>query len=166
MFCVSENLHLCIYENNGMSLLVLGFPDGLDDKDSACNAGDPSSIPGLGRFPGEGNGYPIQYSCLDNSMDRRAWKATVHGGCKCKTWLHYWIPLNILVLFWSLKSVHENIYISSKNFTANNYLIDVFSQMIHKPYLHYENWFIKFLFSCYQVRVCSALSNSKLKTFG
>ena len=72
MFCVSKILYLCIYENNGMSLLVLGFPDGLDDKDSACNAGDPSSIPGLGRFPGEGNGFPIQYSCLDNSMDRRA----------------------------------------------------------------------------------------------
>ena len=48
-------------------------------KESACNAGDPGSIPGLGRFLGEGNGYPIQYSCLENPLNRRAWWATVHG---------------------------------------------------------------------------------------
>ena len=54
-------------------------PGGLDGKESACNIGDPGSIPGLGRFPGEGNGYPFQYSCLENSMDRGARWATVHG---------------------------------------------------------------------------------------
>ena len=48
------------------------FPGGSAGKESACNAGDPVSIPGLGRSPGEGNGYPLQYSCLENSMDRRA----------------------------------------------------------------------------------------------
>ena len=48
------------------------------DKESACNAGDPGSIPGLGRSTGEGNGNPPQYSCLENPMDRRAWRATVH----------------------------------------------------------------------------------------
>ena len=42
-------------------------------KASVCNAGDPGSIPGLGRFPGEGNGSPLQYSCLENPMDREAW---------------------------------------------------------------------------------------------
>ena len=47
-------------------------------KKSACNAGDLGSIPALGRSPGEGNGYPLQYSCLENSMDRGAWWATVH----------------------------------------------------------------------------------------
>ena len=46
------------------------FPGGSDSKDSACNAGHASLIPGLGRSPGEGNGYPLQYSCLENSMDR------------------------------------------------------------------------------------------------
>ena len=52
-------------------------------RESACNAGDPGSIPGLGRSPGEGNGNPLQYSCLKNSMDRRgAWWATVHGVAK------------------------------------------------------------------------------------
>ena len=48
-------------------------------KESACSAGDPGVIPRLGRSPGEGNGYPLQYSCLENTMDRGAWWATVHG---------------------------------------------------------------------------------------
>ena len=51
-------------------------------KKSACNAGDPGSTPGLGRSPREGNGNPFQHSCLDNSMDRAAWWATVHGVAK------------------------------------------------------------------------------------
>ena len=55
------------------------FPSGSDDKESTCNLGDLGSIPGLGRFPGEGNSYPPQYSVLENSMDRGAWQATVHG---------------------------------------------------------------------------------------
>ena len=56
-----------------------GFPDGSDGKESACSAGDPDSIPGSGRFPGEGNGNPLQYSCLENPMDRGAWRAVVLG---------------------------------------------------------------------------------------
>ena len=56
-----------------------GFPGGSDGKDSACNAGELGSIPGLGRSPGEGNGNPVQCSCLENSMDRGAWLATIHG---------------------------------------------------------------------------------------
>ena len=56
-------------------------------KKSACNAGDPGSIPGLGRSPGEGNGNPLQYSCLENPMDRGAWRATVHGVTKSWTQL-------------------------------------------------------------------------------
>ena len=55
------------------------FPGGSDGKTSACNAGDLSSIPGLGRFPGGGKGNPLQHSCLENSMDKGAWQATVHG---------------------------------------------------------------------------------------
>ena len=51
----------------------MSFPDGSDGKASACNVGDPGSIPGLGRFPGEGNGNPLQYSCLENPMDEGAW---------------------------------------------------------------------------------------------
>ena len=52
---------------------IWGFPGGSDGKASACNAGDLGSIPELGRSPGEGNGNPLQYSCLENSMDRGAW---------------------------------------------------------------------------------------------
>ena len=51
---------------------ILGFPGGSDGKESACNAGDLGSIPGLGRSPGEGSNYPLQYSCPENSMDRGA----------------------------------------------------------------------------------------------
>ena len=54
-------------------LEVLRSPGGSDGKESARNAGDPGSNPGLGRFPGEGNGNPLQYSCLENSMDGAAW---------------------------------------------------------------------------------------------
>lgn len=64
--------------SNGPIASVTGFPDGSDGKESACNAGDPGSIPELGRSPGEENGNPLQYSCLENSMDREAWTASVH----------------------------------------------------------------------------------------
>ena len=57
----------------------MGFPHSSVSKESACNAGDPGSIPGLERSPGEGNGSPLQYFCLENPMDRGAWQATVHG---------------------------------------------------------------------------------------
>ena len=63
----------------------MGFPGGSDGKESACNAGDPGSVPGLGRYPGEGNGNILQYSCLENSMDRGAWRAIVHGVTKSHT---------------------------------------------------------------------------------
>ena len=56
-----------------------GFPGGSIGKESACNMGDLDSIPGLGRFPGEGNGNPLQYSCLKNPMNRGAWQATIYG---------------------------------------------------------------------------------------
>ena len=58
---------------------ILGFPSGTDGKESACNGGDLGSISGWGRSAREGIGYPLQYSCLENSIDRGAWQATVHG---------------------------------------------------------------------------------------
>ena len=63
----------------------MGFPHGSDGKECACNAGDPGSMPGLGRSPGEGNGNPLQYSYLENSMERGAWWATVRGVKKSRT---------------------------------------------------------------------------------
>ena len=59
--------------------IMWGFPCSSVGKESVCNAGDPGLIPGLGRFPGEGNDNPLQYSCLENPMVREAWRATVHG---------------------------------------------------------------------------------------
>ena len=64
---------------------MLDFPGGSDGKVSADNAGDLGSIPGSGRSPGEGNGNPRQYSCLENPMDRGARQATVHGVAKSRT---------------------------------------------------------------------------------
>ena len=61
------------------------FPSGSDGEESACNAGDLDSIPGSERSPGEGNSNPLQYSCLENPMDRGAWWATVHGVAKSGT---------------------------------------------------------------------------------
>ena len=62
---------ICVY--------LQGFPHGSDSKESACNAGDLGSIPGWRRSPGEGNGYPFQYCCLENPIERGAWQATFHG---------------------------------------------------------------------------------------
>ena len=73
----------------------MGFPGGSDSKESACNAGDPGSIPGLERSPGEGNGNPLQYSSLENPMDKGVWWATVHGV------IESWLRLT-LSLFFSL----------------------------------------------------------------
>ena len=71
----------CVYE------YIWGFYGGSDGKESTCSAGDLDSIPGSGRSPGEGNGYPLQYSFLENSTDRKAWWAIVHGVTKNQTQL-------------------------------------------------------------------------------
>ena len=86
----SHSCHLLIRKPRQCRVLhnikhVGGFPSGSDGKASARNVGDPGSIPGSGRSPGEGNGNPLQYSCLENSMDGGALWATVHGVAKSRT---------------------------------------------------------------------------------
>ena len=71
--------------NRKMFRKNLGFPDGSEVKASVCSVGDLGLFSGLGRSPGEGNGNPLQYSCLENPMDRGAWWATVHGVAKSQT---------------------------------------------------------------------------------
>ena len=66
-------------------MVIVGFPGGSDSKESACKAGHQGSVPRLGRSPAEGNGNPLQFSCLENPMDRGAWWATVHGVAKSGT---------------------------------------------------------------------------------
>ena len=73
-----------------MVMTLLGFPGGSEVKASACDAGDLGLIPGLGRSPGEGNGNPLQYSCLENPMERGTWWAIVHGVAKS------WARLSII----------------------------------------------------------------------
>ena len=63
----------------------MGFPGGSDSKESTCSAGDPGSIPGSGRSPGEGNGNPLQHSRLENSLDGGAWRAAVRGVARSRT---------------------------------------------------------------------------------
>ena len=62
-----------------INVVVMGFPKWFSGKESTCNAGDAGLIPGSRRSPGERNGNPLQYACLDNPMDRGTWRATVHG---------------------------------------------------------------------------------------
>ena len=82
-------LHRKLQKGSNISLFKTssdkGFPSGSDSKGSACSAGDLDSVSGLGRSPGEGNDHSLQYSCLENSMDRGAWEATVHGVAKSQT---------------------------------------------------------------------------------
>ena len=75
----SSALHQGSMTYSWTGIVKLGFPRGSDDKESACDAGDLGSIPGSGRSPGEGNGYLLQSSCLENSVDSGAWWAAVHG---------------------------------------------------------------------------------------
>ena len=75
-------------------IYFVGFPCSSVGKESACNAGDPGSTPGLRRSSGEGNGNPLQYSCLENPMEGGAWWATVHGVTKSRTRLSNFTSLH------------------------------------------------------------------------
>ena len=86
----------------------MGFPAGSEVKASASNAGDPGSIPGSGRFPGEGNGNPLQYSCLENPMDGGAGWATVHGVEKSQT------RLSDFTFTFTLLKLHMNVFFALK----------------------------------------------------
>ena len=78
-----------------MVVYIWGFPGGSTGKECACNAGDPSLIPGSGRSSGGGNSYPLHYSCLENSTDRGAWQTTVLGVTKSQTQLGNWLSVHV-----------------------------------------------------------------------
>ena len=92
----------------------MGFPGGSDGKESACSVGDPGSIPGSGRSPGEGNGNPLQYSCLENPMDRGAWQATVHEAAKSCSRLNNFTHFNFTNLYswcnFTLNKFHRTLF--------------------------------------------------------
>ena len=87
----------------------MGSPGSSVGKESACSAGDPGSIPGSGRYAGEGNGNPLQYSCLENPLDRGAWQATVCGVAKSRTRLSNFTLIG-MVLNWTFsnKKFHKS----------------------------------------------------------
>ena len=103
----------------------MGFPSGSDGKESACNSGDPSLIPGLGRSPGEWNGYPLQYSCLGNPMDRGAWGAPVLRVAKSQAQLKQHSPIAPACLVPSLSPTFRLYKITPgcSCFSVNNYWI-------------------------------------------
>ena len=105
---------------------------------SACNAGDPGSIPGLGRSPGEGNGNPLQYSCLENPMNGGAWWATVHGVAKSRTRLS---DFTSLWPFW----FGLRFYIYSNSLLKNKFLTFVTVLYVPKVY-------------CFLTKVCENCS--------
>ena len=103
-------LYILLYEY----FIIKGFPGGSDSKVSVCNSGDPGSIPGSGRCPGERNGTPLQYSCLENPMDREAGYATIHGVAKSQTrWSDFTFSLpspNNMKDLWGLSSFPKYIF--------------------------------------------------------
>ena len=111
MCCRILNIVSCAVKQD---LVVYPFyiPDGSEYKESSCNAGDMGLIPGLGRFPGEGNGNPLQYSCLENPMYRGAWWATVHE--VTNDWvMTEWLSTCIIVWYFTSASPKFLIHPSS-----------------------------------------------------
>ena len=96
--------------------VFLGFPSGSDGKESACNAEDLRLILGLGRSPREGNAYPLQYSCLEDSMDREAWQATVYLVAKNWTWLSDF-QFTLFTAFFMVQLLHP--YMTTEKTTAS-----------------------------------------------
>ena len=93
---------------------VICFPGVSEDKESVCDAESLSSIPGSGRFPGKGNGKPLQYSCLENSMDREARQAALHGVAQSQTQLSDYVLCSVHVNYFIhtfIYSFHQQIFI-------------------------------------------------------
>ena len=96
-FALCSQCYQLVWENNNFSSSAYwGFPGGSEGKASAYNAGDPGSIPGWGRSPGEGNGNPLQYSCLENPLDGEAWWTIVHGVAKGQYTTDEYVQSNML----------------------------------------------------------------------
>ena len=137
--------HICpsYMASSYMPLIYATSYGGSNSKEPICNVGDLGSIPGLGRSPGEGNGNPLQYSCLKNSTDREACQATVHGGhCKeldMSEWLSFFICSlvsvywNILPTFlrllssykWVVRVLYYYVYKSFDEYMSHKYFLSV-----------------------------------------
>ena len=89
-------------------ILLLGFPGGSDDKEFTCSSGDPDSIPGSRRSPGEENGNSLQYSCLENTIDRGAWWATVYG-VMTELLTHTFVTIGLSTITWYSSMVNKKL---------------------------------------------------------
>ena len=129
------------------------FPCGSDGKDSTCNAGDLGLIPGLGRFPGQGNSYPLQYSGLENSMDRGAWQTTVHGAAKSQTQLNnFAIELSLILVDQSELCKMSHLVKSEESRLASSVLHTSDQRRDHivtQYHLRYLLLCQSYMFSCY-----------------
>ena len=109
---------------NSSTFNIMGFPGGSDGKESACNMGDLGSITGLGRLPGERNGYPLQYFCLENSMDRKDWWMLVHEVLKNQTRLRDNLYAEYLMQNAGLDEVQAGIKTAGRNINNLRYADD------------------------------------------
>ena len=91
---ISVCIYVCV--SNGYIMFLMGFHGGSDSKASVCNAEDPGSIPGSGRSPGEGNGNPLQYSCLENPMTEESGRLQSMGSWRIG---HDWVTLLYLLMY-------------------------------------------------------------------
>ena len=119
--------------------IVLGFPGGSEVKASACNAGDPGPIPGSGRSPGEGNGNLLQYSCLENPMDGRAWWATVHGVAKSRTRLNDFTHLTMDSLQMFTANSGASVEVCQRQFSWAKLKVN-FWQFLHPAYFSLKSF--------------------------
>ena len=113
---------------------VWGFPGGSDSKETACNAGDPGSIPGSGRFPWRRECYPPQYSCWENSTDRGPWRATVHGVTKNR---HDWERNTLTFTFKEICIYYSSFWYFENMFPA---CINYFIKTCSKTFNDYQLW--------------------------
>ena len=113
---IDQTLRISVLSKAGR-LQAGGFPCSSVGKESACHAGDPGSIPVSGRSPGEGNGNPLQYSCLENPMDTGTWKATVHGVLRVRHDLPTKPPAPLCLLFTYENTSSGNGLPASQTFT-------------------------------------------------
>ena len=107
---------MCIYTHTHTHTHTEGFPGGSDGKESACNVGDPGSIPRLGRSPGEGNGNPLQYCCLEKPMDGGAWLATVGGVAKSWTQLSDFTFSHLIKGFGTVNKAEVDVFLEPSCF--------------------------------------------------
>ena len=126
-----------------------GFPHSSVSKESTCNAGEAGLIPGSGRSPGEGNGNPLQYSCLENPMDRRVWQATVHEVARVRhdlmtkppqcCYTELTIVDTLATSSYYTSSVYMRISVCFQQNKGNLYVLFVIQAFFHLQ-IHHENF--------------------------